>query len=106
VCIHLRNAYDCTTALGRLMVLFNELFDPGRLSGPAGFSLSHDIVNRGGQIDLHIQVVGTISSASFHNRSRVQVVRTDAVDDDLGLLRQLIELCRVELHLQNVCESG
>jgi len=37
--IGLGKAYNCTVALGRFMVLLNELLDPRCFSGSAGFKL-------------------------------------------------------------------
>lgn len=50
---------------------------------------------------LRINVVCPIGSASLNNRSRIQMIRTNAVDNKSGLLRKGLQFLAVELDGNN-----
>lgn len=52
---------------------------------------------------LRIHVVGAVGSTRFHDGGRVQIVGAHTVDDQLGLLRQLVQFGLVKLDGQDVC---
>ena len=52
---------------------------------------------------LRINVVCPIGSTRLNNRSRIQMIRSHAVDHDSGLLRKRLQFLAVELDSNNRC---
>lgn len=94
------DTYDCAVALGLFMVFVDDQLDPWGLSSPVRVNdcpwKSEENIN------LRINVVGAMRSTGLNHRSRVQVVGANAIDDKSSLLRQLVQLGRVELDSKDI----
>jgi hypothetical protein len=89
------DTHNCAVALGLFVIFVDNQFDPWGLSSPA--RVNTRLCKWEENIDLRINIVGAMRCASLNHRSRVQVVRANAIDDEPSLLCQLVQLGRVEL---------
>jgi hypothetical protein len=94
------DAHNRAIALGLLVIFVDNQLDPRGLASPARVNARPCKCDE--NIDLRIHIVGAMYCTRLNHRSRVQVIGANTIDDEPSLLRQLVQLGRVELDTKDV----
>ena len=84
------------------MVLLNNNLDPRCFPSAKEVIVRLNSDTQARKVDLHIHVMGAIGGTDGYHWSRVEMVRPDTIEDESGLLGQLLQLSLVELNNNDV----